>query len=158
MLDKIFDLAPSIIVWGPVVLGLAVVGLVALLVYKRIPKKLKTDQYVCDWKELQGYCRDKATWPQALIDADKLVDKALKRRKYKGKRMGERLVSAQRDISDNDRLWFAHNLAKKVIADPALKLKEADVKNALMGFRQALRDLGALQTTTSADAEAGTTK
>lgn len=128
---------------------LAVAGFVLLVVlafvYRRLPKRLHADKFLCDWKELQSFCRDKSTWGQAVIDADKLLDKALKRRKYKGKRMGERMVAAQRTISNNDQLWFAHNLAKKVIANPAMKLKENDVKMALIGFRQALKDLGALK-------------
>lgn len=118
---------------------------IAALIYRRIPKRLKSDKFLNDWKELQSLCRDKSTWPRAVQDADKLLDKALKKRKFKGKRMGERMVSAQRKITNNDQLWFAHNLAKKVIADPAMKLKETDVKLALMGFRQALRDIGALE-------------
>jgi hypothetical protein len=133
--------------------GLLIVG----LIYRRIPKRLKVDKFICDWKELQAYCRDKSTWPNAIQEADKLLDTALKKRKYKGKSMGERMVSAQRIITNNDQLWFAHNLAKKVIADPKLKLREADVKAALIGFRQALKDLGALQSndvaTQSADAK-----
>lgn len=126
--------------------GALVAVIISALVYRRIPKKLKVEQFVGDWKELQGFCRDKQTWPNALQEADKLLDKALKRRKFKGKSMGERMVSAQKMITDNDRLWFAHNLAKKVIADPKLRLKEDDVKTALMGFRQALKDIGALKT------------
>lgn len=127
------------------VVALLIAVLIAVAVYRRIPKKLKTDKFIDDWKELQAFCREKATWSQAITDADKLLDKALKKRKYKGKSMGERMVSAQRKITNNDQLWFAHNLAKKIIADPALKLKESDVKSALMGFRQALRDIGALE-------------
>lgn len=119
--------------------------LIGFLIYRRLPKKLKVEQFIGDWKALQLYCRDKKTWPDAIKDADRLLDKALKRRKFKGKSMGERMVSAQRMITDNDRLWFAHNLAKKVVADPKLKLKETDVKNALIGFRQALKDIGALK-------------
>lgn len=124
--------------------GLVFLVIFGTFIYRRIPKKLKVEQFIGDWKELQTYCRDKATWPQAIADADKLLDKALKRRKFKGKSMGERMVSAQRSVTDNDRLWFAHNLAKKVISDPKTKLKEADVKTALIGFRQALKDIGAL--------------
>ena len=125
----------------------------AVLAHKRLPKKLKTDKFIDEWKQLQAFCRDKATWPEAITDADKLFDKALKRRKYRGKRMGERMVSAQRDITNNDQLWFAHNMAKKIIADPAMKLKETDVKAALMGFRQALRAVGALESPQPADTE-----
>lgn len=74
-----------------------------------------------------------------------MLDKALIKRRYKGKSMGERLVSAQRSLSNNDSVWFAHNLVKKILSDENLRLREADVKDALVGFRQALRDLGALK-------------
>jgi hypothetical protein len=125
--------------------GVALVGLAgAAVVALRIPKRLKNDYFVSRWKELQGFCKDKKTWPDALKEADKLLDRALKKRKFKGKTMGERMVSAQRTFSDNDATWFAHNIQKKLAADPSFKLKEADVKDALIGFRQALRDLGAL--------------
>lgn len=123
---------------------LLVVLIVSVTVYRRMPRKLNVEQFVDEWKNLQAHCKDKTMWSQALEEADKLLDKALKKRKFKGKSMGERMVSAQRSISNNDQLWFAHNLAKKVIADPATKLKETDVKTALIGFRQALKDIGAL--------------
>ena len=121
-----------------------VVGLLVVLI--RIPKRLRPKYFTSVWYQIQGYCKDKQHWPQALEDADKLLDRALKKRKFKGNSMGERMVSAQRTFTDNDGAWFAHNLHKKVIADPSFKLREADVKNALIGFRQALRDIGALPT------------
>lgn len=126
-----------------VFIGLAVLMAIAVVI-RLLPKKLKTDSFAADWKQIQDYCRDKALWPQALIEADALLNKALKRRKFKGKSMGERMVSAQRLFTSSDKLWYAHNLYKKVIAEPDVRLKEADVKAALVGFRQALRDLGAL--------------
>lgn len=122
-----------------------VVGLIVLtLIYRRIPKRLKSEYFLARWNELKAYLRDKKTWPEALIEADKLLDKALRRRKYRGKSMGERLVAAQRTFTDNDGVWFAHNLSKKILADSSVRLKEADVKEALICFRQALRDIGAL--------------
>lgn len=114
------------------------------------PKKRirKTDKFVTRWIELQNCCRDKETWRDALIQADKLLDKALKKRKFKGKSMGERLVNAQRFITDNDDIWDAHNLVKKLINAPEkARLKETDVKEALISFREALKDLGALPST-----------
>lgn len=111
------------------------------------PKKLirKPEKFAGRWKELQNYCRDKTTWKEALIEADRLLDKVLKKRKFKGKTMGERLVNAQRYITDNDDIWDAHNLVKKLIDAPdKVRLKENDVKEALISFREALKDLGAL--------------
>lgn len=128
------------VIIGGVLAGLA--GLAAILL--RIPKKLKPEYFVSQWRDLQAFCKDKKTWPDALTQADKLLDRALKKRKFKGKTMGERMVSAQRTFTENDAAWYAHNLYKKTVADPKFRLKESEVKDALMGFRQALRDLGAL--------------
>lgn len=106
-------------------------------------KTLKVSRFIASWQELQGYCKDKSTWPNAIVSADKLLDAALKKRKFKGKTMGERLVAAQNNLSDNDMVWTAHNMAKRILEVPDAKLKERDVKLALIGFRQALKDLGA---------------
>lgn len=114
----------------------------------RRTRKLKISRFVASWQELQGYCKDKATWPQAVINADKLLDAALKKKKFKGKTMGERLVAAQNNLSDNDMVWTAHNMAKKILEVPNIKLRERDVKLALIGFRQALKDLGAFSDST----------
>lgn len=124
--------------------GSVLMVIIAIIFALKWPKRLKVPRFVARWKELQGYCRDQATWPQAITEADKLLDSALKKRKMKGKTMGERLVDAQRLFSYNDEVWFAHNLAKKLHDHADMKLKEADVKDALVGFRQALRDIGAL--------------
>lgn len=109
------------------------------------PKKLNQEYFQNRWLALQKQCADKATWPLAIIDADKLLDEALKRRHYKGKTMGERLVKAQRDLSDNDKVWFGHKLRNKLVHEQDIALKEGEVKQALLGFRQALKDLGALR-------------
>lgn len=124
--------------------GTAILLLAAsIVVFKRKPRRLKTDYFVSRWKELQGYLKDKATWPDALIKADKLLDEALKKRRFKGKSMGARMVAAQRMLTNNDAVWYAHNLCKKIKDDSNLKLREKEVKQALIGIRQALKDLGA---------------
>jgi hypothetical protein len=80
----------------------------------------------------------------AVIDADKLLDEALKKRHFKGKTMGERMVAAQRSLSDNDSAWYAHKLRNRLVHEPNIRLKKRECQNALAGFRQALKDLGAL--------------
>ncbi|MEK7602875.1 MAG: hypothetical protein AAB459_01345 [Patescibacteria group bacterium] len=131
--------------------GLFIFLVAGIFIRAKLPKKLKVDKFINDWQELQLFCKDKTTWPHALSAADALLDKALKRRKFKGKSMGERLVNAQRTLTNNDGVWFAHNLCKKVIEKPATRLREADVKSALIGFRQALKDIGALPSGESKD-------
>lgn len=108
------------------------------------PRSLKHEYFQRKWQDAQKLCKDKTTWPLAVINADKLLDEALKKRKFKGKTMGERLVSAQRELSNNDGVWFGHKLRNRVVHEET-KLKEGDVKKALVGLRQALKDVGALK-------------
>jgi len=130
--------------------GIAIVILLMLIfgatwLTKRRFSKPNVDYFTRRWRDLQKMCADASTWPLAIIDADKLVDEALKKSRVKGKTMGERLVTAQRSLSDNDGIWYAHKLRNKLVHEQYDKLRERDVKDALIGFRQALKDLGALK-------------
>lgn len=135
----------KLIVIGSALLVTALVAfLVWYIVIRRRPRKIKQDYFQKRWQELQKLLKDKTAWSQAVITADKLLDEALKKKRFGGKGMGERLVKAQRILTDNDSVWFGHKLRSKLEQDPAHKLKEKEVKQALMGIRQALKDLGAL--------------
>ncbi|MBP7767377.1 hypothetical protein KA068_02565 [Candidatus Saccharibacteria bacterium] len=105
-------------------------------------RKIRVQKFSQQWQDLQKLCRSKETWPQAIILADKLLYSALKKRRFRGKTTGEKLVAAQKSLTNNDAVWQSHNLAKKLEADAEMKLQENDVKTALLGFGQALRDLG----------------
>lgn len=123
--------------------GLAILGLITFLA-RRPRKDLDRKYFQAQWRELQKGLNRSETWPMAVIQADNLLDQALKKRRFKGKTMGERMVSAQRSFSDNDSAWFAHKLRNRLVHEVNVKLTEKEVKNALVGLRQALRDLGAL--------------
>lgn len=115
----------------------------AFVVFRR-RRPIDTSRFQDQWRDLQKLCAKKETWSAAIVDADKLLDEALRKRRMNGKSMGERMVKAQRLFSDNDGVWFAHKLRSRIESDPETSLKESDVKNALLAFRQALKDLGAL--------------
>jgi hypothetical protein len=108
-------------------------------------RKLKTSKYHDRWAALQRHCATRKTWPQAINEADDLLCEALKQKHYKGKTTGERLVAAQHDLTANDLVWFGHKLREKIIGQDVRTLKKQDILEALAGFRQALRDLGALE-------------
>jgi hypothetical protein len=130
-----------IIIAGAAILIITIV--IAIVVKVRRPRQLKTTRFQERWRDLQKLCANKDTWPQAIIAADKLLDEALKKKRFGGKSMGERLTKAQRVINDNEGVWFGHKLRSKLETDSAPKLKESEVKQALLGIRQALKDLGA---------------
>lgn len=110
-------------------------------------RKLNQARYEERWQTLQKHCATRKTWPQAIVEADKLVDEVLKRRGYKGKTTGERLVAAQHSLTTNDMVWLGHKLRNRIVQGEVdvRRLKKRDVLGALSGFRQALRDLGALE-------------
>ena len=123
-----------------VVIGLIVLG----LVIRRYPRKLKHEYFVSRWKRVQQRCPDETQWAQAIIDADNLLDEALRKKRFKGKGMGERLVDAQKHLTNNDAVWFGHKLRTKLETNPEVQLTQSDVQKALYGLRQGLRDIGAL--------------
>lgn len=114
---------------------------------RRRRKPLDAQYFTGRWKELQKNCATRKTWPQAIIDADELLDEALKKARYKGKTTGERLVAAQRELTSNDTVWVGHKLRNRIEQGEidVRKLKKNDIVFALAGFREALRDLGALK-------------
>lgn len=134
----------TIIVIALIAFVLLVVLGVVLWVLHRRPHALKQEHFQKKWKELQKCLADKKQWASAIIDADNLLGEALKKKHVPGKGIGERLVQVQRDLSDNDGVWYGHKLRNKLENEKNFRLKEADVKQALLGIRQALKDLGAL--------------
>lgn len=119
---------------------------IIIMVFKRSkPQELDLAHFKKGWEAVEKKLRDESLWALAIIEADDLLGEALRVRRYKGKNMGERLVSAQRDITDNPNVWFAHKLKKRIVVDENPKLKKSEVKAALLGLRGALRDVGALK-------------
>lgn len=110
-------------------------------------KRVSIEYFANNWKELTSYCSSRKTWPMAIAEADQLLDKALKRKNYHGKTTGERLVSAQHELSLNEEVWFSHKFTKKIIEEDidVRKLKKRDIMRVLTGYRTALRDLGVLE-------------
>lgn len=128
------------------VVVLVVGGGLGYLIWRwKKPPKLKQEYFTAEWKELQKLLRNRDRWDVALIQADNLLDIALKKNRFRGASMGERLVKAQKRFSDHDGVWFAHKLRREVESDPDFKLTEKDLKEALIALRQALKDLGALK-------------
>lgn len=126
-----------------IIFGILVLFVLSRLV-KHKPHRLNQQYYQKKWLEILVRVKTYDGMILAVIDADKLLDEALKKRSYRGKTMGERLVAAQHEISDNDIVWYAHKLRNRLVHEPTLRLRKNEAKNALAGFRQALKDLGAL--------------
>lgn len=128
----------AVIVFGVIVLA-------ALSRFKpRRKSHLNQEYFQQQWNTLLARVKTPEGMILAIVDADKLLDEALKKHHIRGKTMGERLVAAQRLISDNDAVWYAHKLRNRLVHEPNVRLKKREAQTALAGFKQGLRDLGAL--------------
>jgi hypothetical protein len=133
----------SVLIIALIVLVLLSTG--AVLLFRRYhTPNLNKVHFKQEWQNLQKHCKTRKTWPLAVIDADNLLNDALKQLHYKGKTTGERLVAAQHTLTSNETVWFGHKLRNRIANEDVRKLKKQDIVNALSGFRQALKDLGAL--------------
>lgn len=128
-----------------ILFGLGVLFLLSRLGkrFNKFQKKLDQDYFLNKWGELLLRVRSPEGMILAVIDADKLLDEALKKLNFRGKTMGERLVAAQRSLSDNDAVWYAHKLRNRLVHETDVKLKKSEAQTALAGFKKGLNDLGA---------------
>lgn len=132
-----------------VFLAVAIIfGIVVLYFLSRLGKKLarplNREYFDTRWSELLAMVKSPEGMVLSVIDADKLLDEALKKKGYKGKTMGERMVAAQRDFTSNDSVWYAHKLRNRLVHEPGVRLRKNEARNALEGIKRGLKDLGAL--------------
>lgn len=140
-MDFLNKLTPESIVIS-ILVGLFVLVIIGIIV-RRIIKHKKPDQFRQQWRDLQKKLPNQENWAAAIIEADDLLGDALNKRKIKGKTIGEMLVNTEGSFQDKDEVWFAHKLRKKLDEAPKTKLSKKDVRRALLGLRQAIKDLGA---------------
>lgn len=127
------------------IIFISIASLVLIKRHKSRPKQLNKKYFETRWLELLTRVRTGYDGMiLSVIDADKLLDEALKKHKFKGKTMGERMVAAQRVFTDNDAIWYAHKLRNRLVHEPSVRLKKTEAKDALSGIRQGLKDLEAL--------------
>jgi hypothetical protein len=84
---------------------------------------------------------------QGVVAADKLLDHVLKQKGYQGETMGERLKSAQDDMSAAvyHNAWQAHKLRNHLVHEVGSQVMSFQVKEAIQQYEAALRELGVLR-------------
>lgn len=83
----------------------------------------------------------------AVVAADKLLDYVLRQKGYGGETMGERLRSAQDDLTPStySQVWQAHKLRNQLVHEIEGEVLSFQAKEAIYNFEVALRELGALR-------------
>lgn len=87
---------------------------------------------------------NKATVHMAIMNADKLLDQALKDTGSKGRTMGERLKFRQEAWTNRNAVWAAHKLRNQIAHEDNVSISDDMARRALASLKQAIRDLGAM--------------
>lgn len=107
---------------------------------------LDVDKYRVRWMQIeQSVVKDnEATYHMAILNADKLVDQALKDRGYSGQTMGERLKATRGKLSRREDLWTAHKLRNRIAHEEGVRVNYNQMRRSLSAFKHTLKDLGAI--------------
>lgn len=124
------------------VIGISLMLIIALT--RKSPPGINKEEFRSKWLAIENSLADtESSRHLAILNADKLLDAALKARGFKGDTMGKRMKSAQKSFRNNNAVWAAHKLRNQ-IAHEDINVKPQTTKQALVAFKGALKDVGAL--------------
>ena len=138
MLNLVFFFAAMLIV--------AALMFLAIAIMQKKPIILDKEAYQTRWLAIeQALNKDvPATFATTIMDADKLLDRALSELGVKGAGLGERLKAARDKFSQINSVWHAHKLRNQIAHEHDFKPSYTQARHALETFRKALRDIGAI--------------
>jgi len=131
------------------VVGVLVVGILLIVVIaltKKGPGPLDVDKYRMKWLAIEKQLdrTQPASYHLAVLNADKLLDQALRERGVRGETMGERMKTTKDTWSNANAVWTAHKLRNQIAHESDVQVGYDDARRALAGFKQALKDIGAI--------------
>ncbi|MDO4987197.1 MAG: hypothetical protein Q4E46_02690 [Candidatus Saccharibacteria bacterium] len=137
---------------GDVFWLLVAIVIVGVLVYIAItisgnrPHSFDVEEYQVAWLKIENnLSRENLLSPNlSIINADKLLDKALNEMGVPGKTMGERMKKIGPKFSQPSSVWYAHKIRNQIAHEPNFTADYNQAKHALATYKQALKDLGAI--------------
>ena len=126
-----------------ILIGALLLAIIALT--RQSGGRLDIEKYRTKWLAIENQLtrEDTASHQLCVLNADKLLDQALRERGTKGDSMGARMKAVQ-SWSNANGVWTAHKLRNQIAHEPDVRVQYEDSRRALAGFKQALKDLGAI--------------
>jgi len=88
---------------------------------------------------------NRLSYNMSVVEADKLLDKAMHEMGVPGRTMGDRLKKCGKEkFSHLNAVWGAHKLRNQIAHESGFRLEYNEARRALAVYRQALKDLGAI--------------
>ncbi len=136
----------GLLIFLGVVLIIAVVVFAAITKNRSFIKRLDREKYQSDWLKIENkFTReDQDSYQWVVLNADKLLGRALEELGVAGSTMGERMKNYKNHFSNLNGVWQAHKLRNKIAHEVDVELTFEQTRSALSRFKQALKDLGAI--------------
>ena len=130
------------------ILIVAVFVFVAISLSSKKTYSFDVEEYHVAWLKIENSLtrENKASYPAAIIEADKLLDKAMHEMGTPGKNMGERLkhLGSAHKFSQLNSVWYVHKIRNQIAHESGFSVDYNQAKHALSTYKQALKDLGAI--------------
>ncbi len=130
------------------VIAIVAVALFVLVAMMLSSKRHQFDKeaYQARWLKIENGLEesDPRSYNFSVLEADKLLDKALNEMGVSGKSMGEKLKKLGNGTLDLNKVWYAHKLRNQIVHESDFEVSYNQARQALGIFRQALKDLGAI--------------
>jgi hypothetical protein len=113
---------------------------------KRSPKALDVDKYRSRWMTIEGKLKrdDENSYTICVLEADKLLDQALRERGLSGKTMADRMKQYQGKWTNGNGVWAAHKLRNRLAHETDVRIDYERARQALVAFKQGMKDVGAI--------------
>ena len=140
------------IIFGVVAAILLLIGLALLIrwVKRRISRPemwgMSREEVARRWQEVRRTSQEHGQMgmKMALVEADTLLDSALKSIMMPGETLGERLKMACYKYPRLKDVWWAHKLRNQLVHQHDFRLAERETRQALDEFEKALKTLNIL--------------
>lgn len=141
MIDKsLITLLIAVIVVG-------VLLLIAISLSKKRGTNFNKEDYQVDFLKIENSLKkeNESSYAMAIINGDKLLDKALCEMGIPGRTMGDRLKKIGKDkFTQLNAVWYAHKMRNQIAHDHDFSPTFSQASHALETYKQALKDLGAI--------------
>ncbi|NCU30275.1 hypothetical protein EOL73_00410 [Candidatus Saccharibacteria bacterium] len=128
--------------------SIVIIGILLIVIItfsRKAPKSINVQEFQEAWLAIENSVSEDVTSQyMAILNADKLLDKALRISRFKGETMGERMTSASRVFTRREAAWAAHKFRNRIAHEESVKININLTNKVLISFKKALKDLGAL--------------
>ncbi len=138
---------PSLLIFLLAVVIIGIFILIAISATKKHGPAFDKENYQIDFLRIENSLQkgNEASYAMAIIQGDKLLDKALCEMGIPGRTMGDRLKKIGKEkFSQLNAVWYAHKLRNQIAHENDFQPDYNQAKHALETFKQALKDLGAI--------------